>query len=92
MNKNIQLSSNILFSVLYENAPFNMAVNHFLKKENISSIDRSQIVKIVGCSLRHFYIFDFLIKQYLPSLNEIDRCLIFIYLSNRLFLHVLSLE
>ncbi|MCB9498204.1 MAG: hypothetical protein H6688_01945 [Erysipelotrichaceae bacterium] len=92
MNKIVQLSSNILFSVLVENAPFNMAVNHFLKEEGVSSVERSQIVKFVGCSLRHFYIFDFLVKQHLPSLDEHDRCLVFIYLSNRLFLHALSPE
>lgn len=92
MNKIVSLSSNILSSILQEKIAFNLAISHGLKNQKISQNDRTLIVKLVGCSLRHYYIFAYLIQTHFPSINLHNQTIVYLYLSNKLFVHAFSNE
>ena len=76
-----------LLSVLNDGLSFQIAINQTLKQEK-KKIDRDfkgTVSALVGCSLRHFYIFEKLIKDYFVEVDNNDISLLMIALSNKLF-------
>ena len=76
-----------LLSVLNDGLSFQIAINQTLKQEK-KKIDRDfkgTVSALVGCSLRHFYIFEKLIKDYFEDIDNNDISLLMIALSNKLF-------
>lgn len=92
MNKIISLSSVLLTNILQEKVSFVLAIKNNLKDEKITQSERSLIIKFAGCSLRHYYIFFYLIETYLGKLNIHNQTLAMLYLSNQLFLNAIDRE
>ena len=76
-----------LLHILDDGLSFQIAINQSLKQEK-KKIDRdfkSAISALVGCSLRHYYVFEKLIKDEYKDINNSDLSLLMIGLSNKLF-------
>jgi len=82
----IKLANNIFKEIVFNNTPFSLALKNEWKYKNIEAKDRSLITAIVGCSLRHFYVFENGLKKYTENPSEQLKSLVFIALSNSLFL------
>lgn len=92
MNKIVALSSEILRDILEKNLPFNLAIRSILKDEKITPIERSEVNKCVGCSLRHYYIFTYLSEKTFGSLEIENKIIALLYFSNRLFIRSVPME
>jgi hypothetical protein len=82
-----ELSKSILVRLVVEQVPFANAIRQAFKKVEIEPASKNNITALIGCELRHHYIFDNLIARFIGE--DIDFastiCLRF-YLSNHLFL------
>lgn len=81
-----------LMDILYKKTPFKLAVENTCTKHTIFRDDRKNLTNIIGCSLRHFYVFDNLISQVSKDFNDAQKAALYLYLSNNLFVPVLSAE
>lgn len=81
-----------LMEILYKKVPFKLAVENTCNKNNIFRDDRKNLTNIVGCSLRHYYVFDNIICQVSKDFNDAQKAALYLYLSNNLFVPVLSAE
>ena len=83
-----------LLHILDDGLSFQIAINQSLKQEK-KKIDRdfkSAISALVGCSLRHYYVFEKLIKDEYKDINNSDLSLLMIGLSNKLFVKKIDQE
>ena len=81
-----------LMDILYKKTPFKLAVENTCTKHTVFRDDRKNLTNIIGCSLRHFYVFDNLISQVSKDFNDAQKAALYLYLSNNLFVPVLSAE
>ena len=81
-----------LMDILYKKTPFKLAIENICTKHTIFREDRKNLTNIVGCSLRHFYVFDNLISLLEKDFNDQQKVALYLYLSNLLFVPVLSSE
>ncbi len=88
--KLLELSHSCLMDILYKETPFKLAIENICNKNTIFRDDRKNLTNIVGCSLRHFYIFDNLISRLEVELSNEQKVILHIYLSNRLFVPLIS--
>ncbi len=81
-----------LSDVLDKNIPFKLAIDKASKKKGAFPEERSKLTGIVGCSLRHFYIFENIIDR-LNIEFSLDRQIgLLLYLSNTLFVSTVNDE
>ncbi len=76
--------------VLYKEIPFKLAIENSAKKHTIFKENRKQLTAVVGCSLRHFYIFSYLINKVRDNYNNEQKAALLVYLSDHLFLNLIS--
>lgn len=81
-----------LMEILYKKIPFKLAVDNACTKRTIIREDRKNFTNVIGCSLRHFYIFDYLISLLEKDFSEEQKAALYLYLSNSLFVPVLPSE
>ena len=81
-----------MVDILFEKHPFKLAVENTCTKTTTQSEDRKKLTNIVGCSLRHFYVFENLISRVGDSFNNEQIVALLLYLSNRLFTPLFSSE
>lgn len=93
MNNNLlSLSANVLSLVIEKDYPFSIAIKAVLKDKKIAGSEKKTVSSLVGCSLRHFYIFDRKINEFFPDLPIKVKLNTFVYLANALFLNSISYE
>ncbi len=79
---------NVLNKVVFESIPFHVAVKSSLKKEKKKIIDpsfRSGIYSLSGCVLRHYYIFERIVKKEYEGIEDNNALLMSLLLANNLF-------
>ena len=81
-----------LMEILYKKVPFKLAVENACTKHTIFREDRKNFTNIIGCSLRHFYVFDNLISQVEKDFNDEQKAGLYLFLSNSLFVPVFPSE
>ena len=81
-----------LMEILFKKVPFKLAVENTCTKHTIFRDDRKNLTNIIGCSLRHYYIFDHLISRLEKDFNDAQKVALYLFLSNSLFVPVLSSE
>lgn len=86
----IKLANNIFKEIVFSGTPFSLALKNEWKYKNVEKKDRALITAIVGCSLRHYYLFQNGLKKYCENPSEELTSLVFIGLSNLLFLKKLD--
>lgn len=86
----IKLANNIFKEIVFNGTPFSLALKNEWKYKNVDSKERSLITAIVGCSLRHFYVFENGLKKYTENPSQNLKSLVFVSLSNSLFLKKLD--
>ena len=81
-----EVSKIILLKLVNNEMPFTIALKSTFKKVNVSSLERSNITALVGCELRHHYLFDNLIERYF-DVQEFEKTVYLRFaLANQLFL------
>ena len=88
--KLFEVSHSCLMEILYKKTPFKLAVENTCAKHTVFREDRKNLTNILGCSLRHYYIFEHLISRLEKEFNEEQQTALILYLSNQLFVPVLS--
>ena len=78
-----------LMDVLYKKVPFKLAVENICTKYTIFREDRKNLTNIIGCSLRHFYVFENLVSLVRKDFNDSQKAALYLFLSNSLFVPVL---
>ena len=82
-----EISKTILKRLVLEETPFALALRQTFKKIELEPVERSNITALVGCELRHHYIFDNLISRFLGEDIDFDKTVYLrFYLANHLFL------
>ena len=71
--------------ILYKKTPFKLAIENTCAKNTVFREDRKNLTNVLGCALRHFYIFDYLIDCLDKEYSENQRVTLYLYLSNELF-------
>ena len=79
--KLVEVSHSCLMDILYKEIPFKLAIENICNKNTVFRDDRKNLTNIVGCSLRHFYIFDNLISRLELELTNEQKVALYIYLS-----------
>ncbi len=82
-----ELSKSILARLVLEQVPFALALRQAFKKVNLEPASKSNITALIGCELRHHYIFDNLIGRFIgDDIDFASTIYLRFYLSNHLFL------
>lgn len=82
-----ELSKSILVRLVVGQAPFANAIRQAFKKVDIEPASKSNITALIGCELRHHYIFDNLIARFIgEDIDFASTIYLRFYLSNHLFL------
>ena len=81
-----------LMEILYKKVPFKLAVENTCTKHTIFREDRKNLTNVIGCSLRHFYVFDNLLSQVEKDFTNEQKVALYLYLSNSLFVPVFAAE
>lgn len=77
-----------LSDIFYKDVAFKLAINNVSRKHNMLRDERSQLTAVVGCALRHYYIFDNIISRTGKEYNQEHYVALFVYLVNRLFITI----
>ena len=88
--KLFQEAHSCLMEILYKKVPFKLAIENTCTRRTIFREDRKNLTNIIGCSLRHFYVFDNLISQLGKDFNDTQKAILYLHLSNTLFVPVFS--
>ncbi len=83
-------SHSCLRDILYKKIPFKLAIKNTCSKNTVFREDRRNLTNVIGCALRHFYIFDYLVNQVRDDFNDDQKVTLYLYLSNVLFVSVFS--
>ena len=86
--KDYEFSYNVLLKVVKEGVPFNTAIHTVLSKPNKTIVDpnlKSTLYALSGCVLRHYYIFQELIKREYGDLDVEKFLYVALGLGNQLF-------
>lgn len=82
-----EISKVILKKLVIENVPFALALRQYFKKNETDPLTRSNVTALVGCELRHHYIFDNLISRFIGENVEFEQSVYLrFFLANHLFL------
>lgn len=84
--KVLEIAHPCLQDILYKEIPFKLAIENTAKKHTIFKEDRKKLSNLVGCSLRHYYVFMGLINKVNAELTNEQKSGLLLYLSDRLFL------
>lgn len=88
--KLVELSHSCLMDILAKEIPFKLAIENICNKNTVFRDDRRNLTNVVGCSLRHFYIFDNLVSRLEKEFSEEQKVTLYIYLTNHLFVPLIS--
>ena len=88
--KLVEISHSCLTDILYKEVPFKLAIENICNKNSIIREERRNLTNIIGCSLRHFYIFNSIINRTGKSFSDEQKVALFLYLTNRLFVPLIS--
>ena len=86
------VSHSCLMEILYKKTPFKLAIENTCSKNTVFREDRKNITNVIGCALRHFYIFDYLISLLDKDFSEHQKVTLLLHLSNELFVPVFPSE
>ena len=86
----VELSHSCLGEIINKEIPFKLAIENICNKYSIIREDRKNLTNIIGCSLRHFYIFNNIITRSELNFSDEQKNAIYIYLSNRLFVPLIA--
>lgn len=82
-----EISKQVLMKLVVDDVPFASVLRHTFKSINAEPQVRSNVTALVGCELRHHYIFDNLINRFIGEDIEFEKTVYLrFYLSNHLFL------
>ena len=81
-----EISKSILLKLVNEDVPFAVALKSTFKKNNVDSLTKSNVAALVGCELRHHYIFDNLIHRFFEDAEFEKTVYLRFALANGLFL------
>ena len=70
--------------------PFKLAIDNIASKKTFLNENRKNLTNIVGCALRHFYIFDCLISQLQKDFSLEQKVALNLFLANHLFVTVIE--
>ena len=88
--KLIEVSHSCLMDILYKEIPFKLAIENTCNKNTVFREDRKNLTNLVGCSLRHFYIFDNIVSRLGKTFSDEQKTALYLYLSNHLFVPIIS--
>lgn len=81
-----ETSKTVLLKLVNEDVPFTIALKNTFKKNNSDAVEKSNVAALVGCELRHHYIFDNLINRFFEG-EEFEKTIYLRFaLANGLFL------
>lgn len=85
--KDFEHAYRVLIRVIKDNQPFNLAVTSQLKteKKKIDNYFKSSVSSVVGCTLRHYYVFQEICARKYQDISEENSLLVSLALANRLF-------
>ena len=81
-----ETSKTVLLKLVNEDVPFTIALKNTFKKNNSDTIEKSNVAALVGCELRHHYIFDNLINRFFEGVEFEKTVYLRFTLANGLFL------
>ena len=82
-----ELSKTVLIKLVVEQVPFATVLRQTFKKVDADPQTKSNVSALVGCELRHHYIFDNLINRFVGENVEFNKTIYLrFYLANHLFL------
>lgn len=81
-----ETSKAVLLKLVNEDVPFTIALKNTFKKNNSDAIEKSNVAALVGCELRHHYIFDNLINRFFEGVEFEETVYLRFALANGLFL------
>ena len=82
-----EISKEILNRLVVEQVPFALALRQYFKRNDADPILRANVTALIGCELRHHFIFDNLINRFIGENVEFTKTVYLrFYLSNHLFL------
>jgi 16S rRNA (cytosine967-C5)-methyltransferase len=82
-----EIGKSILLKLVVDEMPFALVLRKSFKKLDVDPVTRSNITALVGCELRHHYIFDNLINRFIGENIEFEKTVYLrFYLANHLFL------
>ncbi len=82
-----EIARTILKKLVLEEIPFALELRTYFKKNVVEPQVRSNVTALVGCELRHHYIFDNLISRFISDNIDFEKTIYLrFYLSNHLFL------
>ena len=84
--KEIEIAKVILLKLVVEEVPFTIALKNTFKKYAVDNLQRANISALVGCELRHHYLFDNLLERFFDSLEFEKTVYLRFALANHLFL------
>ena len=82
----IEISKAILLKVVVDQIPFAMVMKNSFKKYNLQPQQKADISALVGCELRHQYLFDHLLSRYLQEVEFEKTIYLRFALANHMFL------
>ncbi len=85
-----EISKSILLRLVNEDVPFAIVLKNTFKKNNVDSEFKSHVAALVGCELRHHYIFDNLISRFFDNVEFEKTIYLRFALANGLFLRRFS--
>ena len=88
--KLVEVSHSCLNEIINKEVPFKLAIENACNKNSIIHEDRKTLTNIIGCSLRHFYIFNNILERSQKSFSNEQKIALYIYLSNRLFIPLIA--
>ena len=83
--KLVEVSHSCLMDILYKEIPFKLAIENTCNKNTVFRVDRKNLTNIIGCSLRHFYIFDNVVSRLEKDFSNDQKVALYLYLTNHLF-------
>ena len=82
----LELSKSILKKVVENDYPFALILKNTFKKQKVEPYQKANVTALVGCELRHHYIFDNLIARYIGEVEFEKTIYLRFALANRKFL------
>lgn len=87
MNNLLSQSHIILSDILEKDIPFGLALKNVFHGKTVNQIQRSEASALVGCALRHYFLFDELIKRNIGEVPTRVKSGLLLYLANKLFIN-----
>ena len=81
-----QIGKSILLKLINQDVTFSSAFKNAFRKQDVDPVFKSNVKALVGCELRHHYIFDNLIARFFEEVDFEKTVYLRFYLTNRLFL------